>query len=117
MKRWRLLIRGWYRYQLGKCPNCKGEIPKDFYCLICANYGNSKCPDTATCLAWWRRYKEFIMGRSEEGEILELQEIERGLSDTLPSPSPTPSPSPSAWNEDELEEVEKILREGRASHE
>jgi hypothetical protein len=107
MKKWWLLIRGWIRYQLGKCPNCKGEIPRDFYCMICANYGNAKCPDAITCLAWWRRYKEFTLGR---GEVLVLPSV---------SPSPSPSPSPSAWEEDTLtlEEVEKILREGRASHE
>jgi hypothetical protein len=107
MKKWLTLIRGWIRYQLGKCPNCKGEIPNDFYCLICANYGNAKCPDAITCLAWWRRYKEFIYGQGKEGEVVEV--------DLLPSPSP--SPSPSAWNEEELKRIENILREGRASNE
>lgn len=95
MKKWRLLIRGWIRYQLGLCPNCKGEIPKDFYCFICANYGNTKCPDAITCLAWWRRFKEFTChGRFDEGVAAELVDLNA-----------------------ELEEIENQLREGRASHE
>jgi hypothetical protein len=100
-----LLFRGWIRYQLKVCPACAGNWPADRYCMICANYGNAKCPDAITCLAWWRRYKESTLSPHE---VVVWPSV---------SPSPSPSPSPSAWKEDELEEIEKILREGRASNE
>ena len=141
MKRWWLLIKGWYRYQVGHCPCCAATWQDAHGCWVCKDFRYACAnggPDFATRRVWWRRFKDLLRVRSEEEieqralanhpEVVaavnglidlnaELQGIERGLRDTLPSPSP--SPSPSAFEEDALtlEEVEKILREGRASHE
>ena len=66
VKNWLLLIRGYWRYCLGLCPACRGELPAERYCLICADYKNYQGPvDAITRLAWWRRYKDFTLGRSK----------------------------------------------------